>query len=368
MRTRASWILVVVLAAPAMAHQHGRGMNADALNAELTRLTTLGNKGRLDDGAVVASLSGLGLLSESQTLRSYLALEGYFTSQEDKTSLVRALEYTWRGASPKSEQTLAYLHMRAAAADGRITPGEIDAAASSMNIAGARNSTSALNSLRDDTTFATALERGGRPVYEHEAVGSSITVTGSPEWLKETLASFEILRRTKVGREIIRQLEETGKHFLVGAMTEDNGMAMPRCADGESTTRGAEHGCAGTVAFNPYRPGRVATLGHELLHVLHYAQGIRKTEIVREGPWTGTEKEELQTMGLGEFKDLPLTENALREELNGLRDGPREKQLFDPRTTHYGEPDMRDRGPQDSRQGQGRNRIGVSGKLDGIGN
>lgn len=183
-----------------------------------------------------------------------------------------------------------------------------------------------------------------------QKVGPSITVTGTPEFVEATMREFDVLRETEIGREIIREIEATGHSVGITETTDDNGYASGLDRDGVNILSDgtANYGSDGAIEFNPYRTGPAATLGHELLHAMHYAQGMRRPRIMSEGPYLGTKAEELATIGLGEFEDFALTENKLRDQINALEGENRQEQIFQQRTTHNGKPPMLDRDPADT--------------------
>ena len=173
-------------------------------------------------------------------------------------------------------------------------------------------------------------------------VGTSITVTGSASWVEATLREFGVLRATEVGRGIIHALEETGHRVLITETTDENGYEEPT-----DPTRSAvlpdgtpNVGSDGEIRYNPSRSGPAATLGHELIHTLHFARGTFQPSRIPFGPNKGTMLDELVTIGLGQNRRLPLTENRLREQINALEGTNRQEKLLQPRTSHHGEPPL----------------------------
>jgi hypothetical protein len=64
---------------------------------------------------------------------------------------------------------------------------------------------------------------------------------------------------------------------------------------------------------------RWVCLAHELIHALHMMEGVALTDFKETDPLTGDDNaEEFSTIGMGPYRDDPLTENAFHAELGSV--------------------------------------------------
>jgi hypothetical protein len=189
------------------------------------------------------------------------------------------------------------------------------------------------------------------------AVGSSIVVTGSPEFQQRVNADLDMLRNSPNGRQMLAELDRAalnGNTVTIGELSNTtNGFATPAgggnflttvtAADGTSSVV-AGTGTDSTVAYNPSNhedrfPAPVAVLYHELSHAYNHVNGTRQPgQNTGVGIDSGINNREMQAVGLSnsglafDFDNNPatpattanphhLTENGLREEM-GLPQRP----------------------------------------------
>lgn len=133
-----------------------------------------------------------------------------------------------------------------------------------------------------------------------------IKVVGKPaEQARIGEALQSLYEKSATIRQVIQQLETNKPSVIIKPGT------------GENTCKESWAGIH--IRFNPngltirngaaawqHRPPEVG-LGHELIHALHYARKTRESRYLRE---------EWKTIGLGQFAQDSLTENALRKEYN----------------------------------------------------
>lgn len=166
---------------------------------------------------------------------------------------------------------------------------------------------------------------------------SNIKVEGDEDFKKKTYEALDRLSQTPTGLALLQELEKSGKPVTIkqtppgkgntenadkwndGLYDRDNGKPGP--------------GTGSTVLFNPDRDklngedwherDPAIGLGHELIHSYHDANGttdgrpdVEYTDA--DGNKQSAPGYELQTVGLGEYKDEPFTENALREDFDTL--------------------------------------------------
>lgn len=155
--------------------------------------------------------------------------------------------------------------------------------------------------------------------------GNNIRIEGTPDFVKQSVALLDRLAALPTGKEILRQLGETGKDTVIRATEDDNAYAAPLdFADLDDASYDAEGKAgAGTdaqVMWNPefqlegFTPEII--MGHELIHALHVHRGELNLTRQTEGPNAGTRLEELRTIGTDGFEDEAISENALRREWN----------------------------------------------------
>lgn len=178
-------------------------------------------------------------------------------------------------------------------------------------------------------------------------LGSSITVTGSPEFQQRINADLEMLRSSPDGRQMLSQLDATGKTLTISELPNvRNGGATPAgggnfltsvTSPGGVTTVVPGTGTNSSIAFNPSNhddrfPNSVVVLYHEMSHAYNHMTGTRQ-QGTNNAPGTidnGTNNREMQAVGLNNT-GLPfnfpggtgattanptaLTENGLRGEM-----------------------------------------------------
>lgn len=189
-------------------------------------------------------------------------------------------------------------------------------------------------------------------VYNHDYPGIYIETGGDPNFFGQAKACLNILRSRAVGKTLIERLSaasanpnkivviepapggamgmatavptlDTSDEFRVRLNAPGEGRLLAAPAY-ERIVRGGA-GCSGIARWNPantipfagtHRPAYIS-LGHELIHCLHYltADCYRKiNDVVTLDPGkdSGLAEEEARTVGLGPYKDEALSENAIR--------------------------------------------------------
>lgn len=183
------------------------------------------------------------------------------------------------------------------------------------------------------------------------ALGSSITLQGSPEFQQRVAADIELLRASPNGRQMLTQLDAAALNGNTVTISElpniRNGGAGTSGADtflkqvtgpGGATTTVAGAGGDATVYFNPSNhddrfPNSAGVLFHELSHAYNMVTGTRQPgqyTPATPGIDTGTNNREMQAVGLnntGLSFNFPggtgastanptaLTENGFRAEM-----------------------------------------------------
>jgi Effector protein/RTX calcium-binding nonapeptide repeat (4 copies) len=204
----------------------------------------------------------------------------------------------------------------------------------------------------DDTiTAAKGAKNDVQNVDMTTALGSSITITGSPEFQQRVAADIELLRASPSGRQMLTQLDAAALNGNTVTISElpniRNGGAGTPGADtflkqvpgpGGTNTVVAGAGGDATVYFNPSNhddrfPNSAGVLYHELSHAYNMVTGTRQpgqNNPATPGIDTGTNNREMQAVGLnntGFSFNFPggtgattanpaaLTENGLRAEM-----------------------------------------------------
>lgn len=183
------------------------------------------------------------------------------------------------------------------------------------------------------------------------ALGSSITLQGSPEFQQRVAADIELLRASPSGRQMLTQLDAAALNGNTVTISElpniRNGGAGTSGTDtflkqvtgpGGATTVVAGAGGDATIYFNPSNhddrfPNSAGVLFHELSHAYNMVTGTRQpgqNNPATPGIDTGTNNRELQAVGLsntGFSFNFPggtgastgnptaLSENGLRAEM-----------------------------------------------------
>lgn len=178
-------------------------------------------------------------------------------------------------------------------------------------------------------------------------LGSSVSVTGSPEFQQRINADLDMLRSSPNGRQMLAQLDASGNTVNISELPNvRNGGATPAgggnflqtvTGPGGTTTVVAGTGTNSSVAFNPSNhddrfPNSVTVLYHELSHSYNHMTGTRQpgTNSAPGSLDNGTNNREMQAVGLnntGLTFNFPggtgpsttnptaLTENGLRAEM-----------------------------------------------------
>lgn len=174
-----------------------------------------------------------------------------------------------------------------------------------------------------------------------ERFSAAITLRGAPEFRARVKADLEALRRTRTGAALLAALDQAGKPVTIRFGPQDACSPLSEAAYAvKATARGGAMAVdqpgagAGSIVTvrredDPCYPP-VTSLGHELIHALHNAQGVNLREHDYRAISAGTDNhEEARTIGIGAYAREAITDNALRAEL-GNRALPR-------RRSHAGE-------------------------------
>ncbi len=178
-------------------------------------------------------------------------------------------------------------------------------------------------------------------------LGSSITVTGSPEFQQRVNADLEMLRSSPAGRQMLTQLDGSGNRLTISELPNVPNGSATSAGDGNflrtvtgpggTTSVVAGTGTNSSIAFNPSNhddrlPNSVTVLYHELSHAYNHMTGTRQPD-KNNDPGTldhNTRNREMQAVGLehnGLTFNFPggpgpsitnptaLTENGLRAEM-----------------------------------------------------
>jgi hypothetical protein len=184
-----------------------------------------------------------------------------------------------------------------------------------------------------------------------KALGSSITLQGSPEFQQRVAADIELLRASPNGRQMLTQLDAAALNGNTVTISElpniRNGGAATSGTDtflkqvagpGGATTVVAGAGGDATIYFNPSNhddrfPNSAGVLFHELSHAYNMVTGTRqpgKNTPATPDIDTGTNNREMQAVGLnntgltfnfpggtgaGTANPTALSENGMRAEM-----------------------------------------------------
>jgi Effector protein len=145
-------------------------------------------------------------------------------------------------------------------------------------------------------------------------LGSSNSVTGSPEFQQRINADLEILRSSPAGRQMLMQLDASGNTVNIAELPNvRNGGATPAgggnflqtvTAPNGTTSVVAGTGANSSIAFNPSNhddrfPNSVTVLYHELSHAYNHMAGTRQQGTnSTPGIDNGTNNREMQAVGL----------------------------------------------------------------------
>ncbi len=173
------------------------------------------------------------------------------------------------------------------------------------------------------------VDKNGNVVTEYNEF---IKIEGSPEYQATVIQDLNTFTATKTGQaweKAYAKEAKDGHKITIKPPSSDfnNGGATPADNNGligaDNKTPGT--GTSTTIEYNPARKGRYRgedgnlhdrgptdTLGHELIHGLHGAQGTDRFDHKEPPPYSN--KEETSTLGVKEFKDDPITERKLLEE------------------------------------------------------
>ncbi len=162
---------------------------------------------------------------------------------------------------------------------------------------------------------------------------SSVKVEGSDEYKKKVYEDLENLSKSPTGLKLLESLDSSDKTTTI-KMTEPgkgNTETAKNFNDGLYDTANDKPGPGTdtTVSFNPDRTkingedwmtrDPAIGLGHELIHAHHDVNGTTATPdnvdyVDADGNNRSAPGYELQTVGLGPYKDNELTENNLRKD------------------------------------------------------
>jgi uncharacterized Zn-binding protein involved in type VI secretion len=186
---------------------------------------------------------------------------------------------------------------------------------------------------------------GGYPrsVMQNGAVvtqyNSQITIEGSPAYQASVVADLNRFLETPTGKKWAEAHKATGKNLTIrpipAADQQDNGgtqRVSPKDAlltknpDGTFTPG---KGSDSIITYNPTYTGHYTgedgntydappheTLGHEMIHSLHNAQGENRRGIPDTYP-NGDNQEEARTIGVHGFDDEDISERQISEDARG---------------------------------------------------
>lgn len=156
---------------------------------------------------------------------------------------------------------------------------------------------------------------------------SNITIVGSPDFQNKVIRDLYLLSTTRTGREILRRLGDSGQPVIImeqeeGVGSDAHQLGIPPCGGVIRHTTdapGIKYGMNGQVIPGPQQ----VSLGHELIHVLHYAEDsyLRGHDPNAPASEPNIEDEEAQTIGVGSHEHEFPTENTLRDDLGLPRRG-----------------------------------------------
>lgn len=171
----------------------------------------------------------------------------------------------------------------------------------------------------DDTITATGkgVTNTVTEVDMTKALGSSITLQGSPEFQQRVAADIELLRASPNGRQMLEQLDAAAlkgntvtiselpniRNGGAGTGGTDTFLKEVTGADGKKTVVAGAGGDA-TIYFNPSNhddrfPNSAGVLFHELSHAYNMVTGTRQPgQNTATGIDNGTNRREMQAVGL----------------------------------------------------------------------
>jgi hypothetical protein len=183
-----------------------------------------------------------------------------------------------------------------------------------------------------------AIEKRAEALMKRVKDGTSnISVEGDAAYKAKAHASLEKLAKTPTGLALLEGIERTGKPVKIEAPAAGKGNTetATNWNDGlyDRANGKPGKGTGSTVKFNPdrkqigdgseawHKRDPAVGLGHELIHSYHDANGTTDgRDPVPYKDANGNNNSapgyEQQTVGLGEYKDSPLTENNIRKDLD----------------------------------------------------
>jgi uncharacterized Zn-binding protein involved in type VI secretion len=161
------------------------------------------------------------------------------------------------------------------------------------------------------------------------SVGSNVIISGTPEFQARALADLNVIAKTDTGKKILGALDRgTHKTTIVEldlATAQRNGaLAGPTDRAG---AKDPSKGSDTTISYNPNLRDKYtdqdgdkidvpvqATLGHELIHAVHNANGTNERD--RPDPKEmGSNQEESRTIGINDHEAEAMSENNLLKDL-----------------------------------------------------
>ena len=168
---------------------------------------------------------------------------------------------------------------------------------------------------------------------------SSISVHGSPAYQGAVVADLNRFLARPTGQRWADRYTRTGRALTIRPINpsgqQDNGYTQSANANAlviqnADGTEAAGSGCDSTIQYNPsyvgsytgedgntYQQQPYETLGHEMIHSLHNAEGTNRVMIADTFP-NGDNQEEAQTIGVHGFDDNDVSERATSEDLRGV--------------------------------------------------
>jgi uncharacterized Zn-binding protein involved in type VI secretion len=168
---------------------------------------------------------------------------------------------------------------------------------------------------------------------------SQVTIQGSPEYQAAVVADLNRFTATPTGQAWLEAYGRTGRNITIRPIPpgdeQNNGGATrvsPNDALIHRNPNGTETRGAGSDTIVDYNPSYTAhyrgedgntyesqpheTLGHELIHGLHNANGENRREIPDTGP-NGDNQEEARTIGVHGYEGEDISERRLSEDERG---------------------------------------------------
>jgi uncharacterized Zn-binding protein involved in type VI secretion len=181
------------------------------------------------------------------------------------------------------------------------------------------------------------IDKNGHVVTQYN---SQITIEGSPAYQATVVADLNRFLSTPTGQRWAEAYNTTGRHITIRAIPpgeQQNNGGTTRVSPNDALIHvnpdGTESRGAGSnsiITYNPsytgyyrgedgntYESAPYETLGHEMIHSLHNANGENRRDIPDTQP-NGDNQEEARTIGVHGYEGEDISERQMSEDARGV--------------------------------------------------